>query len=145
MPEITRVVTVFVVAVALLLPGAGWAGPHTVFGSLTVLNASPAPDGSPLNPGDIAGLAIIANPGMEKTISEELPPYTVPIFVDVDEDNAQQIVKSRFDTTAVLTNTTGSQLSVLLIVRDAAGTTLGSETLTIPAHGTAVVMLSSLL
>jgi hypothetical protein len=136
-----RVVNVLAVAAVLLLPQVGWAGPHTVFGSLTVTNAN----ASPLNAGDVVGLAFIANPGMEKTIAAQLPPYAMPVFVDVDKDNDDHVVNSRFDTTVLLTNTTGSPLPVLLTVRDAGGAALGSQTLTIAAHGTVAVMLSSLL
>jgi hypothetical protein len=136
-----RIVNVLVVAAALLLPQAGWAGSHTVLGSLNVTNAN----GSPLTTGDVVGLALIANPGMEKSISPQLPPYTVPVFIDVDTDSGDHVVNSRFDTTVLLTNTTGSPLPVLLTVRDAGGTTLGSKTLTIAAHGTVAVVLSSLL
>ena len=136
-----RVVTALVVAAALLLPQAGWAGSHIVLGSLTVTNAN----GSPLNAGDVVGLALIANPGMEKAIAPQLPPYTVPVFIDVDTDSRDRVVNSRFDRTVLLTNTTGSSLPVLLTVRDAEGATLGSKTLTIAAQGTVAVMLSSLL
>lgn len=136
-----RVVTVLAVTAALLLPQAGWAGPHTVLGSLTVTNAN----GSPLNTGDVVGLALIANPGLEKAIAPQLPPYTVPVFIDVDTDSGDHVVNSRFDTTVLLTNTTESPLQVLLTVRDAGGVTLGSQMLTIAAQGTAAVMLSSLL
>jgi hypothetical protein len=136
-----RVVTALAVAAALLLPQAGWAGSHTALGSLTVTNAN----GSPLNTGDVVGLALIANPGMEKAVAPQLPPYTVPVFVDVDTDDGDHVVNSRFDTTVLLTNTTGSPLPVLLTVRDAGGVTLGSKTLTIAAQGTVAVTLSSLL
>lgn len=136
-----RVVTVLAVAAALLLPQAGWAGSKTVLGSLTVTKAN----GSPLNTGDVVGLALIANPGMEKAIAPQLPPYTVPVFIDVDTDSGSRVVNSRFDTTVLLTNTTGSPLPVLLTVRDAEGATLGSKTLTIVAQGTVAVVLSSLL
>ena len=136
-----RVVTVLAITAALLLPQVGWAGSHTVLGSLIVTKA----DGSPLTTGDVVGLALIANPGLEKSMAPQLPPYTVPVFIDVDTDSGDHVVNSRFDTTVLLTNTTGSPLPVLLTVRDAGGVTLGSQMLTIAAHGTAAVMLSSLL
>lgn len=129
----------------LLLPVGVLATPLTVFGSLTITKA----DGTPLTT-ELVGFAAIANPGFEKTITQSIPPFTVPFFVDVDKEDSsgssgEKILKSRFDTTLVLTNTTADSLSITLTLRDDSGAPLTTEDRTLDPHATVVIVLSELL
>ncbi|MFN3476666.1 MAG: hypothetical protein ACK4Z6_03815 [Candidatus Methylomirabilales bacterium] len=129
----------------LLLPVGASATPLTVIGSLTITKA----DGTPLTT-ELVGFAVIANPGFEKTITQQIPPFTVPFFVDVDKEDSsgssgEKILKSRFDTTVVLTNTTPDSLNIKLTLRDDSGALLTTEERTLDANATIVIVLSELL
>jgi hypothetical protein len=121
--------------VSLLLPQNSSAKSQTVLGSLTITGAGPT---------DLVGVVVTHNPGFEKTISQQIPPYTVPIFVDADvDDTTGQVVNSRFETTVILTNTTGATLNLTLTIMDAGGTnTLATVPVTLLAHATTAIDLS---
>lgn len=132
--------------IGLLLPVGVLATPLTVFGSLTITKA----DGVPLTT-EVMGFAVIANSGFEKNITQQIPPFTAPFFVDVDvgepsgPSRKRPVLQSRFDTTVVLTNTTAAPLNIELVLRDASGDLLTTEAMTLEPHATAVIFLSELL
>ncbi len=124
----------------LLLPWGASAKTktETILGSLTITGATAD---------QLVGVVVDHNPGFEKTITLHIPPFTVPIFLDEDkeEDMGGQVVTSRFDTTVVLTNTTGMPLSLTLTVRDAGGMVLATTTKTLGANATIMINLSTLV
>jgi hypothetical protein len=98
--------------------------------------------------GDLVGFAVTANPGLEKTITQPLPPFTVAVVVEGEEGptpGGPKILKKSLDTVLVLTNTKITELTVELTLRDGDGNTVGSGVVPIPAKGTRVVILSNLL
>lgn len=125
---------------ALLLPTGALAATHTILGSVTVTNGTfTAP------PTDLVGVAIIHNPGFVKTSSQQLPPYTAPIFLDVDTSDATgDVLNSRFETTLLLTNT-GAAKTIGLTILGAAGNQLAQTTVNLGALATVLIELSSLL
>lgn|SRR5574341_1137439 len=125
---------------ALFLPTGASAATQTIVGSVTVTNADfTAP------PTDLVGVAIIHNPGFEKTSSQQLPPFTAPIFLDVDtNDTTGDVVHSRFETTLMLTNTGGAK-TIGLIIRGAEGNQLAQETVNLGGFATVLINLSTLL
>ncbi len=146
------VLLVALVAVALSSPSAAPAHPVTVLGSVKITSD---PAGTDLT-GKLVGFAVIANPGLEKTISVPIPSFTLPVFIDgdkpdVDDDSAttsggkKPFLNKRLDTALALTNTSGGSLSILVTVRDADGATLGSESHTLAANETVLVFISNLL
>jgi len=128
-------VVLVALAAAVLLPQKSSAGTQTVLGSLTITGAGPT---------DLVGVVITHNPGFEKTISQQIPPFIVPIFVDGDTDDMTgQVVNSRFETTVILTNTTGGTLNLTLTILDAGGTnTLATSMISLPPHATTAIDLS---
>ncbi len=126
----------------LLLPHGASARTQTVLGSVTITGSG----GSPLTT-ELVGIALGHNPGLEHIIALHIPPFTFPIFVDVDkEDMGERVVNSRFEDTLVLTNTTGTSLTIVLTVRDASGMPVGSPTTKpLEAHATVLINLSTLL
>ena len=134
-------IAVSILTMALLLPLPVFAGPHTVLGSLTLTKA----DDTALT-NEVTGFAVLTKPGFDRNITQPIPPFTLPIFVDDDRDDAGRILFFRFDTLVVLTNTTGGSVQIKLTVRNAAGDAiLGSATRTLDPHATIVVALSSLM
>jgi len=126
-------------AVGLLLPPEALAKTQTVLGSVVITGAAPT---------DLSGVAVIHNPGFEKTTSQQIPPLAFPVFVDVDEDGASGVVlNKRFDTLVMLTNTTGSTLNnITLTLLGADGTTvLGTKTFNLGPHASTLIFLSDLL
>lgn len=107
-----------VLLVNLLLPQNSSAKTQTVPGSLTITGAGPT---------DLVGVVVTHNPGFEKTISQQIPPFTVPIFVDGDTDD-----------------TTGGTLNLTLTILDASGTTtLATSMVSLPPpHATTAIDLS---
>ena len=124
-----------VLLASLLLPQNSSAKTQTVLGSLTITGAGPT---------DLVGVVVTHNPGFEKTISQQIPPFTVPIFVDVDtNDTTGDVVHSRFETTVILTNTTGGTLNLTLMILDASGVnTLATSMVNLPPHATTSIDLS---
>jgi hypothetical protein len=152
-------------ALATVLAGTAAARPLTILGSLEITGDG----GTPLAVGALTGFAVIANPGLEKTIVQQLPPLTVPVFIDGEEaddsarsrpddrpngppftDSAERprfrLLRRNLDTTVVLTNTTGATLVIELVLRSAAGDSLGGpRELSFAPHQTRAVQLSDLL
>jgi hypothetical protein len=131
-----------VLLVGLLLPRLAWARPQTVLASATITGEA----GAALTT-ELVGVAVTHNPGFEKTIVQQLPPFTVPVFVDVEKNDATgQVMISRFDTTLVLTNTTDDDLVLEITVLDSTGTmVLASFNPTLAAHASLLIAVSSLL
>jgi hypothetical protein len=76
------VVVVFVALLAgLLAPSSTPARPIQVLGGLRLQHVLPGGVVEPLTPGDVTGLVVIMNPGIEKTMAQQMPPYMVPVFV----------------------------------------------------------------
>lgn len=126
-------------AVGLLFAPMAQAKTQTVLRSLMITGASPT---------DLSGVAVIHNPGFEKTISQQIPPLAFPVFVDLDEDDATgTVLNKRFDTLVTLTNTTGNPLNnVTLTLLDASGAnTLGATVVNLAPHASVLVLVSDLL
>ncbi len=152
----TKWATIVVAGVMLGLLLAGPAAAHrvSIAGSVRVTGAA----GAPLDPDALVGVAVIANPGFEKTITQHLPPFTLPVFIEEDwsddgDDAANRglhnrglrLLRRHLDTTLVLTNTTGSDLPLHLTLWDAAGVEIGSLAVTLMGHQTKLLPVSSLL
>ncbi len=133
-----RVLLAVLVLLVLLLPSGVSARTQTVLGSLTITGAAST---------DLVGVAVVHNPGFEKAITQQIPPFTTPVFVDVDKDDMTgQVVISRFDTIVVLTNTTAGTLHLTLTILDASGmTTLATKMISLDPHATTAINLSALL
>ena len=85
-----------VLLVSLLLPQNSSAKTQAVLGSLTITGAGPT---------DLVGVEVTHKPGFEKTSSQQLPPFTAPIFLDEDaNDTNGDVLNSRFETTLMLTD-----------------------------------------
>ena len=128
----------------LILPQGAMARRHTLLGSISLTKVG----GAALT-NEVTGVATISNPGFEKNISEPIPPYTLPVFIDQDEadgpGSSSNVIDRRMDTMVILTNTTGALLDVVLTLRDADGVILNTTTVTLPAHGTKLISLSDLI
>ena len=127
----------------LLLPSLAGAKRVTVLGSLTVTrNDGVAPLGVPLVD-QVTGLSLMTNPGIEKNIPQQLPPYTIPMFSDKDKATGQ----GSLDTVVALTNTTNAPLNVFIILRDGGGDLLPGSPVarTIPGLGTISFVVSDLI
>jgi hypothetical protein len=123
----------------LLVPGETAAKRILLLGSVRVDKVTP---GGPVAPedGELTGLAVIMNPGLEKTMAQQLPPYTIPVFVDVDNGGGPNL-----DTLLALTNTTAAPLEVQVTLYDRTGTVLGTRTVTLAGHATESFPVSSLV
>ena len=122
----------------LFAPPAVTARPIQVLGGLRVQHVLPSGAFEPLNPGDVTGLAVIMNPGIEKTMAQQLPPYMVPVFVDTQGG-------PNLDTLVALTNTLGVPITVRVTLHDQLGVEIGGRTLTLPALGTESFFVSTLV
>jgi hypothetical protein len=132
-------------ALVLLLPSAIAAGPVTMLGSVKI----EAADASDLT-GKLVGVAVIANPGLEKTISQQIPSFTLPVFVDGDRAdggtaNPRPFLNRRLDTTLLLTNTHTGALNIIVRLRDANGTLLNSTPYSLAQDATIVVAVSGIV
>lgn len=141
------VITAAVAVLGLVLVGPAAAHQVSVSGSLTITGPAGA------EPTGLVGVAVVANPGYEKTITLQIPPFTLPVFIDGDRDDDDGSATShhgwgerRLDTTLVLVNSTGSALSLEITVRDRSGTILANDVpVSLAAHETKVVQVSDLL
>ena len=135
----TLILSTFLMVCLLLPPGVS-AKSMTMVGSLEITGGLTT---------ELVGFAVIANPGLEKAITVQIPPLTFPVFVDGEaEDEAtskSKLLTKNFDTTVVLTNTTGAALNLQLKLRDAGGTLLSTTPVTLAAHATKVILVSDLL
>jgi hypothetical protein len=121
----------------LLVPGIAAARQGNMVGSLTI-------NGDNL-PNRLVGIAVVSNPGLEKTMVQQIPPFTVPVIVDVefeDSSNGPRILNKNLDTTVVLTNVSTTPLTVTLTLRDGDGNEIGSVEVQIPGSGTRALSLA---
>ena len=129
-----------VLIIALMLPAGALAKRVTGGGSLTITKASGALTT------ELVVTAVLTNPGLEKTVTQQLPLpgplYVLPFVVNEDKSNPQQ---GDLDTILLLTNTTGSSLSILLTLRALDGTVLATSPQTLSANQTLVLFISDLL
>jgi hypothetical protein len=138
------------VLVAGLVAGQAAASQVQVSGSLHIAPGTGAP--ADLTTA-LVGVAIVANPGFEKTVTLHIPPFTVPVFIDgdVDDDSAtsstgHSFVHRRLDTTLILTNTTAVTLNLLVTIWDAAGVALATDVpVSLAGHATKIIAVSDLL
>ena len=136
--------------VGLLLPSGVAAKTVTTLGSLTITQIVGTGTAETALTTELVGMALIANPGFEMIIPQQLPPFTIPVFVDVDqedtsESSGRRILKKRFETTLILTNTTDTLLKIILTFRDPSGKQVGKTQKTLDPHATLVLFLSDLL
>ncbi len=102
------------------------------------------------NPPELVGTVVISNPGLEKTITEHLPPFTVPIVIDADGSGPSlKLLNKNLDAIMLLTNPSGTA-AITVVIRawgpdGAQLTPVGGVSETLPAHGTKAVRLSDLL
>ena len=126
--------------IGLLAPTGAWAKRVTAGGSVAI-----AGDPDPLT-NELVATVITANRGLEKTIVQQLPLpgplYVVPFFVNEDKNKPEQ---GDIVTTLLLTNTTGSPLSLIVALRDLDGTVLATSPQSLAAHETKVIQLADLL
>ncbi len=137
----TSLFAVLILSTSLLVPSGTWAKQVAAFGSLTIT----ASDGiTPLLTTDLVGAAVIGNPGLEKTITLQIPPFTFPIAVNTNTSNPGP---NNLDTIIVVTNISGASLTFKLNARDAAGDpiALTTDTFTLAANATLAILLSTLL
>jgi hypothetical protein len=126
------------------LPMSALAANDNIVGSLAIAAASPAPALTT----ELVGVAIIANPGFEKTVSQSLPPFTVPVVFQ--QEPAETTLNANLshinvDTTLILTNTTANVLNLVLTLYDGAGVVLSTTPLSVNAHATVMKRVSDLL
>src|SRR5262245_20405616 len=126
-------------AAVLVVPGV-WAKRITVAGSVTITKV-----GGALTT-ELVAAVVTANPGLEKTIVQQLPLpgplFVLPFFVDAEKGNPQG---GDIDTTLLVTNTTAAPLSVVVTLRALDGSTLATVPETLAANETRVIVLSDLL
>src|SRR5574337_828779 len=71
-----------------LFPASALAKRVVVFGSLTIAKCTDVPcTGTTGLITEFTGLAFLANPGLEKVIASQIPPFTFPVFVNTDTDS----------------------------------------------------------
>jgi hypothetical protein len=136
MRKMFETIALALLVAVLLVPGIAAARRGNVVGSLTI-------SGDNL-PNRLVGIALVANPGLEKTMVQQLPPFTVPVIVDVefdDSSNGPRILNKNLDTTVVLTNVSSTPLTVTLTLRDGDGNDIGSVDVQIPGNGTRALSL----
>jgi hypothetical protein len=121
----------------LLMPGIAGARRGNMVGSLTISGAD--------LPNRLVGIAVVSNPGLEKTMVQQIPPFTVPVIVDVEFDDSStgpRILNKNLETTVVLTNVSTTPLTVTLTLRDGDGNEIGSVDVQIPGNGTRALSLA---
>jgi hypothetical protein len=121
----------------LLVPGIAAARRGNVVGSLTIRGDN--------LPNRLVGIAVVSNPGLEKTMVQQIPPFTVPVILDVefdDSSNGPRILNKNLDTNVVLTNVSTTPLTATLTLRDGDGNEIGSVDVQIPGNGTRALSLA---
>jgi hypothetical protein len=132
---------------ALLLPGAASAKRITVAGSVAFTKITPPPTSEVSLTSELVVTAVMSNPGLEKTVTQQLPLpgplYVLPFFVDEEKGNSGP---GNLGTVVALTNTTGSSLTVKVTIRDAAGELMGSpELVDLMPFATKLLSISDLI
>jgi hypothetical protein len=123
--------------VVLLCSTGVWARRVAAQGSVTIGGASPS---------QLVVTAVTANPGLEKSITQQLPlagaQFVLAFFANIEKSNPQG---NDLDTTLVLTNTTDASLSLSITLRDLDGKILATSNPTLSARETRVIAVSDLL
>lgn len=138
--------TVFLL-VGLLLPQGVRADKTEKFpGSLTIAGAPSPTCPAPAAVSDLFGIVVLANPGLEKTITNHIPPLVHPIFFDVDKKDSGEVLARRLDTFIAVTNSnTATCLSFTMTIRDANGMALAAPAVTLAPRETRVIFLADLI
>lgn len=129
----------------LLLPTSALARRVSVFGSLTIARCTDvACTGTTGLTTEFNGVSVTTNPGLEKTITFQIPPFTFPVFVNKETDSPGG---GDLDTLLVLVNVSGSSQTIKLTLLDVDGNpvTLTTGIFTVDANHTLSLSLSSLL
>ena len=142
------VVLALCLVAVLALPVAAPARPVTVLGSVAITGVAAGVEFDLTN--QITGFAVIANPGLEKTMVQQIPPYTLPVFIDGDGPDGSpslRLLRRNLDTTVVLTNTTNAILIIRVKIWRGAGTEppLSLTDITFNPHETKTFQVSDLL
>lgn len=128
-----------------LLPASALAKHVTVFGSLKIVGCTDGGCTSTFGlTTEFNGVSVVTNPGLEKTITLQIPPFTFPVFVNTDTSSPGN---GDLDTRLILVNVSGSSQTIKLTLRDSDGNlvTLTTDHFTVDANHTFTVLLSSLL
>jgi hypothetical protein len=122
----------------LLLPLEASAKTISILGSALITNVSED---------EVVGIAVIANPGLEKSMTQQIPPLTFPVFVQLVEDDANgAVINKLLDTLVAITNATNGILDdITLSVMDTSGAPLGSTTFDLAAHASILIFVSDLV
>ena len=139
-----------ILVTALLVPAGAWARRIEAAGGIFIDKCASISGTTCVTPGaltnELVVTAVMANPGLEKTITQQLPLpgplYVLPFIVDEDKDNPKP---GDFDTILGLTNTTNATLNIRLTVRKTDGTTLATILRTLNPFATIEILLSDAL
>jgi hypothetical protein len=129
----------------LLLPTSALAKRVSVFGSLTIAKCSDVACTDTIGlTSEFNGIVLIANPGLEKTITFQVPPFTFPVFVNKETDSPGG---GDLDTRLVLVNVSGGSQTIKLTLRDLDGNpvALTTDIFTVETNHTLNLLLSNLL
>lgn len=129
----------------IFLPASALAKRVSVFGSLLIERCTNG--ACTITEGlttQFNGLAFLANPGLEKTIASQIPPFWFPLFVNTDTDSPGG---GDLDTTLILVNVSGSSQTIKLTLRDSDGNTIAltTDVFTVGANHTLSLFVSDLL
>ncbi len=129
----------------MLLPASALARRVSVFGSLLIdrctNEACTTTEGLTTQ---FNGVVVIANPGLEKTITFQIPPFWFPVFVNKETDSPGG---GDLETRLVLVNVSGDFQKIKLTLRDLDGNivALTTDIFTVDAAHTLNLLLSNLL
>jgi hypothetical protein len=148
-----RTQRLLMIAFLMLLAGAlvSPASAATLLGSVSLTKASGGVESDlTTDPPDVVGTVVISNPGLEKTITQQLPPFTVPIVIDAEGSGPSlRVLRKNLDAVLLVTNPSGTAaITVVIRVWDPDGAELtptGGVSQTLGAHATKAIRLSDLL
>lgn len=129
----------------MLLPASALARRVTAFGSLKIDGCTDVTCTSTFGlTTQFNGVSIVANPGSEKAVTQQIPPFWFPVFVNKEKDSPGD---GDLDTRLVLVNVSGSSQTIKLTLRDLNGNivTLTTNVFTVDANHTLNLLLSDLL
>jgi len=129
----------------LLFPASALAKRVSVFGSLTIAKCTDvACTGTTGLTTEFSGISVTTNPGLEKTIPFQFPPFTFPVFVNTETGSPGG---GDLDTRLVLVNVSEGPQTIKLTLRDLDGNivTLTTDTFTVDTNHTLNLLLSDLL
>jgi hypothetical protein len=127
------------------------ASAATLLGSVSLTKVSAGVESDlTTDPPELIGAVVISNPGLEKVITQHLPPFTLPIVIDAEGSGPSlRLLKKNLDAVMLLTNPSGTaSLTVKIRVWEADGTELtpaGGVSQTLGVHVTKAVRISDLL